>query len=172
MHRMKVSLLIGFCLLQLCVKWKYLCFFIFLCFRSVVSQVKSFSPLSLYPIYICLFLRCSVQVTSFCFLVDLREDKQFFADHPGAVPITTAQVYCCISRWINCHRDHPIFISFLSFQEKTPLSIEFFPTFYWRERSWGRWLERLHILNAVQRRSRLILLFLARYLFVLILKLF
>lgn len=24
-------------------------------------------------------------------LVDLRDDKQFFADHPGAVPITTAQ---------------------------------------------------------------------------------
>ncbi|MFQ6660899.1 hypothetical protein Gotur_029248 [Gossypium turneri] len=24
--------------------------------------------------------------------VDLREDKQFFIDHPGAVPITTAQV--------------------------------------------------------------------------------
>ncbi|MBA0771727.1 hypothetical protein Gotri_007208, partial [Gossypium trilobum] len=23
--------------------------------------------------------------------VDLREDKQFFIDHPGAVPITTAQ---------------------------------------------------------------------------------
>lgn len=23
---------------------------------------------------------------------DLREDKQFFMDHPGAVPITTAQV--------------------------------------------------------------------------------
>ncbi|MBA0562218.1 hypothetical protein Golob_007281 [Gossypium lobatum] len=26
------------------------------------------------------------------FYVDLREDKQFFIDHPGAVPITTAQV--------------------------------------------------------------------------------
>ena len=23
---------------------------------------------------------------------DLRDDKQFFIDHPGAVPITTAQV--------------------------------------------------------------------------------
>lgn len=23
---------------------------------------------------------------------DLRDDKQFFVDHPGAVPITTAQV--------------------------------------------------------------------------------
>ncbi|MBA0734481.1 hypothetical protein Gogos_018386, partial [Gossypium gossypioides] len=30
--------------------------------------------------------------------VDLRDDKQFFVDHPGAVPITTAQVLsaaCC-----------------------------------------------------------------------------
>lgn len=27
-------------------------------------------------------------------LLDLRDDKQFFIDHPGAVPITTAQVYC------------------------------------------------------------------------------
>ena len=24
--------------------------------------------------------------------LDLRDDKQFFVDHPGAVPITTAQV--------------------------------------------------------------------------------
>lgn len=24
--------------------------------------------------------------------IDLRDDKQFFVDHPGAVPITTAQV--------------------------------------------------------------------------------
>lgn len=24
--------------------------------------------------------------------LDLRDDKQFFADHPGAVPISTAQV--------------------------------------------------------------------------------
>lgn len=24
---------------------------------------------------------------------DLRDDNQFFIDHPGAVPITTAQVY-------------------------------------------------------------------------------
>jgi hypothetical protein len=26
-------------------------------------------------------------------LADLRDDKQFFVDHPGAVPITTAQVW-------------------------------------------------------------------------------
>lgn len=25
--------------------------------------------------------------------VDLRDDEQFFMDHPSAVPITTAQVY-------------------------------------------------------------------------------
>lgn len=25
-------------------------------------------------------------------LADLRDDKQFFADHPGAAPITTSQV--------------------------------------------------------------------------------
>ncbi|KAH0923208.1 hypothetical protein HID58_023226 [Brassica napus] len=28
--------------------------------------------------------------------LDLRDDKQFFVDHPGAVPITTAQVYITI----------------------------------------------------------------------------
>jgi len=28
---------------------------------------------------------------------DLREDKQFFMDHPGAVPITTAQVQSTIN---------------------------------------------------------------------------
>jgi Ras-related C3 botulinum toxin substrate 1 len=27
----------------------------------------------------------------FIALADLRDDKQFFVDHPGAVPITTAQ---------------------------------------------------------------------------------
>lgn len=26
------------------------------------------------------------------FVTDLRDDKQFFIDHPGAVPITTVQV--------------------------------------------------------------------------------
>uniref|UniRef100_A0A452ZHF6 Uncharacterized protein n=1 Tax=Aegilops tauschii subsp. strangulata TaxID=200361 RepID=A0A452ZHF6_AEGTS len=25
-------------------------------------------------------------------LIDLRDDQQFFVDHPGAVPISTAQV--------------------------------------------------------------------------------
>jgi hypothetical protein len=25
-------------------------------------------------------------------VIDLRDDKQFFVDHPGAVPISTAQV--------------------------------------------------------------------------------
>jgi len=29
-------------------------------------------------------------------ILDLRDDKQFFMDHPGAVPITTAQVYAFI----------------------------------------------------------------------------
>jgi hypothetical protein len=29
--------------------------------------------------------------------VDLRDDKQFFLDHPGAVPITTAQVSAAAS---------------------------------------------------------------------------
>lgn len=29
---------------------------------------------------------------SYFTLLDLREDKQFFAEHPGVVPITTAQV--------------------------------------------------------------------------------
>ena len=33
----------------------------------------------------------SDSVWSFPF-ADLRDDKQFFIDHPGAVPITTAQV--------------------------------------------------------------------------------
>lgn len=39
-----------------------------------------------------------VNLSSYFFLAtlspftDLREDKQFFIDHPGAVPITTAQV--------------------------------------------------------------------------------
>lgn len=27
-------------------------------------------------------------------LTDLREDKQFFMDHPGACTISTAQVFC------------------------------------------------------------------------------
>ncbi|PKI52855.1 hypothetical protein CRG98_026686 [Punica granatum] len=31
--------------------------------------------------------------------LDLRDDKQFFLDHPGAVPITTAQVRCSLPRW-------------------------------------------------------------------------
>ena len=30
-------------------------------------------------------------VTQMCCSLDLRDDKQFFVDHPGAVPITTAQ---------------------------------------------------------------------------------
>ncbi|KAJ0077675.1 hypothetical protein Patl1_36029 [Pistacia atlantica] len=34
--------------------------------------------------------------------LDLREDKQFFLDHPGAVPITTAQV-CAVASHINNH---------------------------------------------------------------------
>jgi len=29
-------------------------------------------------------------------LTDLRDDKQFFVDHPGAVPITTAQVWLLV----------------------------------------------------------------------------
>ena len=32
-------------------------------------------------------------MNNFSLSVDLRDDKQFFSDHPGAVPITTAQVY-------------------------------------------------------------------------------
>lgn len=34
--------------------------------------------------------KCGLWEISFL-LVDLRDDKQFFADHPGAVPITTSQ---------------------------------------------------------------------------------
>ncbi|KAK4757189.1 hypothetical protein SAY87_007316 [Trapa incisa] len=31
--------------------------------------------------------------------LDLRDDKQFFLDHPGAVPITTAQVRCSLPQF-------------------------------------------------------------------------
>lgn len=30
-------------------------------------------------------------------LTDLREDKQFFMDHPGACTISTAQVFCNVN---------------------------------------------------------------------------
>lgn len=36
-------------------------------------------------------LLCNLKPVTF-FFPDLRDDKQFFVDHPGAVPITTAQV--------------------------------------------------------------------------------
>lgn len=36
-----------------------------------------------------------------CSTPDLREDKQFFADHPGAVPISTQQVYCLVYVWFD-----------------------------------------------------------------------
>lgn len=36
------------------------------------------------------------------FLVDLRDDKQFLADHPGAVPITTAQV-CAVASHVQIY---------------------------------------------------------------------
>ena len=45
---------------------------------------------SLIKFYI-LFFDIEVILVSICTL-DLRDDKQFFIDHPGAVPITTAQV--------------------------------------------------------------------------------
>jgi hypothetical protein len=32
--------------------------------------------------------------------LDLRDDKQFFMDHPGAVPIPTAQVNCLRSTFL------------------------------------------------------------------------
>lgn len=31
-------------------------------------------------------------IAALCMALDLRDDKQFFVDHPGAVPITAAQV--------------------------------------------------------------------------------
>jgi Ras-related C3 botulinum toxin substrate 1 len=45
--------------------------------------------------------------------VDLREDKQFFVDHPGAVPINTAQV----------KNDHP---QASAFSPNTPHTKNFF----------------------------------------------
>lgn len=39
------------------------------------------------------FIKCKPII----FSADLREDKQFFMDHPGAVPITTAQVRSTIN---------------------------------------------------------------------------
>jgi len=36
-------------------------------------------------------------VKSLVFAADLRDDKQFFIDHPGAVPITTNQVHILLS---------------------------------------------------------------------------
>jgi hypothetical protein len=43
-----------------------------------------------------LLITCVLDVIRRCLtikllLIDLRDDKQFFVDHPGAVPISTAQ---------------------------------------------------------------------------------
>lgn len=48
--------------------------------------------------FLCTMLLSQSPFTSFLFFtyhpifIDLRDDKQFFVDHPGAVPISTAQV--------------------------------------------------------------------------------
>jgi len=89
--------------------------------------------------------------------LDLRDDKQFFIDHPGAVPITTAQVKLltdCVfslilSIYMNC--------CFSIFLSKSFLSLNYWCCCLWifkRERSWGSWLVHLPTLNAVRKHSR------------------
>lgn len=55
------------------------------------------------------------------YFLDLRDDKQFFVDHPGAVPITTAQVKSplksLISFFLLCVIDSGMII-FISLKEK------------------------------------------------------
>jgi len=45
------------------------------------------------------------------YMPDLRDDKQFFIDHPGAVPITTAQVNRIflwnVSIYLACYLNEP-----------------------------------------------------------------
>lgn len=53
----------------------------------MIDEAFYFSLLpSLFEVNQC---KWQLKIVSF---VDLRDDKQFFADHPGAVPITMAQV--------------------------------------------------------------------------------
>lgn len=52
---------------------------------------------------------------------DLRDDQQFFIDHPGAVPITTAQVFSLSLSicWSSCAKvayDDSCFVLFLIIQ--------------------------------------------------------
>lgn len=62
-------------------------------FLSLYTTTKKFPCFAVVCKSIFVFSCRSVYVTVSYFLPDLREDKQFFVDHPGAVPITTAQVY-------------------------------------------------------------------------------
>lgn len=62
-----------------------------ICCLNLFGVVKSMPhQVSLINFYI-LFFDIKVILVLICTL-DLRDDKQFFIDHPGAVPITTAQV--------------------------------------------------------------------------------
>lgn len=68
---------------------------------------------------------------------DLRDDKHFFVDHPGAVPISTTQV------------------QYFHFLFKFSHRLTFYLTiFFWRGRSWRSWLGQLLTLNVVQRHNR------------------
>lgn len=40
------------------------------------------------------------ELTLYHFFPDLRDDEQFFADHPGAVPISTQQVHFLFMLWL------------------------------------------------------------------------
>ena len=61
--------------------WAFQIFCLWLIFNLLSNQY-------LHAVYIFLIFYC---------LADLRDDKQFFIDHPGAVPITTAQVILIFS---------------------------------------------------------------------------
>ena len=72
-------------------------------FCSVDLSSLSFSfPRSKFifvPVYLNLSVSLTISISLFVYLclnlifsADLRDDKQFFIDHPGAMPITTAQV--------------------------------------------------------------------------------
>ena len=58
--------------------------------KAYTRSPQSENPFDHLTFHLLFMLLCSSNVA------DLRDDKQFFVDHPGAVPITTAQVYITI----------------------------------------------------------------------------
>lgn len=137
----------------LCLARRFICI---ACFWRVRTSSTWILLVFLSPCALLCSNYCSSDwITSDFTSLDLREDKQFFVEHPGAVPITTAQVsfmlpllvkpfsghdttsYCVVCALINCAKWQPDFLISCS-----------------RERSWKSWLELLLTLNVVLRPNR------------------